>query len=98
MEDLQNKIEDQEEEYDILMEEKRIEEERIFNEMAYQFLVNRAARVIQRYWRKYRETRQARRKGKRGIQYSLLMILCFQFYELVMKNIITNFKTRSRFS
>lgn len=49
------------------MEEKRIEEERIFNEMAYQFLMNRAARVIQRYWRAYRETRQARRKGKRGM-------------------------------
>lgn len=66
LEELQQKILEQEEEYNILMEEKRIEEERIFNEMAYQFLMNRSARVIQRYWRTYKETKQARRKGKRG--------------------------------
>lgn len=51
------------------MEEKRIEEERIFNEMAYQFLMNRSARVIQRAWRTYREARHARRRGKKGKDY-----------------------------
>lgn len=48
------------------MEEKRIEEERIFNEMAYQFLMNRAARTIQRFWRAFCERKQARRKGRKG--------------------------------
>lgn len=66
LEELLQKIDDQEEEYNILMEEKRIEEERIFNEMAYQFLMNRSARIIQRFWRQYRERRQARKKGKKG--------------------------------
>lgn len=66
LEDLQNKIAEQENEYNTLMEEKRMEEERIFNEMAYQFLMNRSARIIQRYWRGYWERRQTKRKGRRG--------------------------------
>lgn len=66
LEDLEKKIAEQKEEYNTLMEEKRIEEERIFNEMAYQFLMNRSARIIQRYWRAYWERRQTRRKGRKG--------------------------------
>ncbi|CAH1116928.1 unnamed protein product [Phaedon cochleariae] len=64
-EKLEELLEEQEDEYISLMEEKRMEEERIYNEMAYHLLINRAARKIQRYWRAYRE-RRAKRKGKKG--------------------------------
>ncbi|XP_074037891.1 uncharacterized protein isoform X2 [Leptinotarsa decemlineata] len=65
MDKFEELIDEQEEEYIRLMEEKRLEEERIYNEMAYHFLMNRSARKIQRYWRAYRE-RRARRRGKKG--------------------------------
>ncbi|KAG5900188.1 hypothetical protein JTB14_035332 [Gonioctena quinquepunctata] len=65
MDEYEKLIDEQEEEYNTLMEEKRQEEERIFREMAYHFLVNRSARKIQRYWRAYRE-RKAKRKGRKG--------------------------------
>lgn len=59
-------MDEQEEEYLALMEEKRIEEERIHYEMAYQFLMNRSARIIQRCWRAYKERKLARKKGRKG--------------------------------
>ncbi|VEN63554.1 unnamed protein product [Callosobruchus maculatus] len=66
MDNLEDLIAEQEEEYTTLMAEKYDEEERIFNEMAWQFLLNRSARRIQRYWRAYRERKLARKKGRRG--------------------------------
>ncbi|XP_060521906.1 dynein regulatory complex protein 10 [Cylas formicarius] len=65
LEQLEDEIDEQESEYVALMQEKKEEEERIYNEMAYKLLVNRCARIIQRAWREYRE-RKAKRKGKKG--------------------------------
>ncbi|CAH1964768.1 unnamed protein product [Acanthoscelides obtectus] len=66
MDGLEDLLAEQEEEYTTLMKEKYEEEERIFNEMAWQFLINRSARRIQRYWRAHRERKLARKKGRRG--------------------------------
>nr|CAI5835098.1 unnamed protein product [Callosobruchus analis] len=66
MDNLEDLLAEQENEYTTLMAEKYEEEERIFNEMAWQFLLNRSARRIQRYWRAYRERKLARKKGRRA--------------------------------
>lgn len=66
MEELEELLDEQEDEYKTLMEEKRIEEERLANEIAVEFLRNRSARVIQRCWRAYKERKAARKKGRKG--------------------------------
>ncbi|XP_057659914.1 galactokinase-like isoform X1 [Diorhabda carinulata] len=66
IDEVQKIIDEQEEEYDILMAEKEEEEERLFNEMAYQFFLDRSARKIQKYWRAYMEKKASRKKkGKK---------------------------------
>ncbi|XP_076272618.1 uncharacterized protein LOC143204064 [Rhynchophorus ferrugineus] len=64
---LQEQLDEQEPQYIELMEEKEEIEERIHMEMAYKFLSNRSARIIQRAWRAYRE-RRGKRKGKKGTE------------------------------
>lgn len=69
MEALQDKFDEQEDEYDTLMEEKEQVERKIYEEKAYIFLMNRSARRIQRYWRAYKERKLARKRARRGIKY-----------------------------
>lgn len=66
MNELQSKFDEQAVEYEELMAEKEEEERKIFEEKAYQFLMNRSARRIQRFWRAYRERKLARRRARRG--------------------------------
>lgn len=66
MNELQAKFDEQAVEYDELMAEKEEEERIAFEEMAYQFLLNRSARRIQRYWRAYHERKLARKRARRG--------------------------------
>lgn len=48
------------------MAEKEEVERAIYEEKAYEFLKNRSARRIQRYWRAYRERKLARKKARKG--------------------------------
>ncbi|XP_030755326.1 dynein regulatory complex protein 10-like [Sitophilus oryzae] len=66
MDDLEDKLEDQEILYNRLMREKGEEEQRIYLEIAFKILMNRSARIIQRAWRAYRARKLAKRKGKKG--------------------------------
>lgn len=66
MDDLETKMEEQDQLYSTLMADKEEEEERLFQEIAYKMLINRSARVIQRAWRAFRE-RKHKRRGKKGI-------------------------------
>lgn len=66
--ELQDKFDEQAVEYDELMAEKEEEERKIFEEKAYQFLLNRSARRIQRFWRAYRERKLARKRARKGNQ------------------------------
>ncbi|KAL3272631.1 hypothetical protein HHI36_014097 [Cryptolaemus montrouzieri] len=63
--DLMMKFDEQSKEYDVLMAEKEAEEQRIFEEMAIDFLRNRSARRIQRTWRAYWQRKLERRRGRR---------------------------------
>ncbi|XP_028138788.1 dynein regulatory complex protein 10 [Diabrotica virgifera virgifera] len=66
IDEAQKVIDEQEEEYNRLMAEKAEEEERLYNEMAYQFFLDRSARKIQRYWRAYVEKKATKKKkGKK---------------------------------
>ncbi|XP_067005623.2 dynein regulatory complex protein 10-like [Anabrus simplex] len=65
----------QSEEYYLLMDEKACEERRIFQAKVHEFSLNHYARVIQRYWRAYRERKlqrlaqkkaKSKKKGKAG--------------------------------
>lgn len=67
MEAMQDKFDEQEDEYDTLMEEKEQVERKIYEEKAYKFLMNRSARRIQRYWRAYKERKLARKRARKGI-------------------------------
>ncbi|CAG9762998.1 unnamed protein product [Ceutorhynchus assimilis] len=66
MDDLDDKLDEQEKIYITLMAEKAEEEERIYHEIYFKILTNRSARIIQRAWRAYRERRKSRRRGKKG--------------------------------
>ncbi|XP_050295076.1 uncharacterized protein LOC126735171 isoform X2 [Anthonomus grandis grandis] len=68
MDDLERKLCEQEDLFITLMAEKKKEEEKTCQEIAYKILVNRSAKVIQRAWRAYREKKSKRRgkKGKKG--------------------------------
>lgn len=68
MNELQLKYNSQAVEYDELMAEKAEEERKIFEEKAYQFLLNRSARRIQRYWRAFRERKLARKRARKSKQ------------------------------
>lgn len=68
---LQKKFDEQEEEYVELMAERDEYERRIYEEKAYVFLINRAARRIQRYWRAFRERRRLRKKARKGTSYNM---------------------------
>ncbi|XP_044759955.1 dynein regulatory complex protein 10-like [Coccinella septempunctata] len=65
-EELLEKFNEQTKEYDILMAEKEEEEQRIFEEMAMDFLRNRSARRIQRAWRAYWQRKLERRKARKA--------------------------------
>lgn len=67
LEALQEKFDEQDEEYTVLMAEKEEVETRIFQEKAFKFLMNRSARRIQRCWRAYRERKALRKKSKKGL-------------------------------
>lgn len=69
---LQEKMDEQDEEYAVLMREKEEEEMRIFEIKALEFLRNRAARKIQRAWRRYKERKELRKKRRKGNYYSLV--------------------------
>lgn len=81
MNELQAKFDEQAVEYDELMAEKEAEERRIFEEKAYQFLMNRSARRIQRYWRAYRERKLARRRARRS-KFKFVDLLTFYLKNL----------------
>ncbi|KAK9887967.1 hypothetical protein WA026_000258 [Henosepilachna vigintioctopunctata] len=60
--DLMDKFTEQSVEYEILMAEKEEEERQIYEEMAYEFLKNRSARIIQKEWRNHRQRKLDRRR------------------------------------
>ncbi|XP_066246702.1 dynein regulatory complex protein 10-like [Euwallacea similis] len=66
MDELQEKMDNQERLYNTLMAEKEAEEEKLFQEIAYKMLLNRSARIIQKAWKAYRERKKARKRGKKG--------------------------------
>lgn len=66
MEDLQNKFNEQEIEYEMFRAQKEEEDEREWEEKAFIYLSNRSARKIQRYWRAYRQRKIDRRNARRG--------------------------------
>lgn len=66
MDDLEDKMSDQELIYNTLMAEKEAEEEQLYQELALKLLMNRSARIIQRAWRAFRERKKSKRKGKKG--------------------------------
>lgn len=63
---LEEKFNEQEIIYNALMEEKQVEEDKIFNKERYEFMMNRAARRIQRWWRAILARRKSRKRGKKG--------------------------------
>ncbi|KAL1494126.1 hypothetical protein ABEB36_009775 [Hypothenemus hampei] len=65
MDEMEEKMEEQSSLYNTLMAEKKEEEERLFQELAFKMLMNRSARIIQRAWRGYRE-RKAKRRHRKG--------------------------------
>lgn len=75
---MQERFDEQAIEYDELMAEKEEEERKIFEQMAYEFLMNRAARRIQRFWRAYRERKLARKRARKG-KMSLMGLCCFKY-------------------
>lgn len=70
MDELEDKFNEQEERYVVLMEEKRLEEQRLFDLKLAEFLRLRACKKIQRWWRPICEKRMRRMgkgpKGKKG--------------------------------
>lgn len=66
MDDLEDKMSDQELIYNTLMAEKEAEEEQLYQELALKLLMNRSAKIIQRAWRAFRERKKSKRKGKKG--------------------------------
>lgn len=65
MDDLEARFTIQEEEYIVLMQEKAIEEQRLFDEKLVAFIRLLSAKKIQRWWRAIL-ARRYRRKKKRG--------------------------------
>lgn len=63
---MQRKFDEQAIEYEELMAEKEEEERKMFEAKAYEFLLNRSARRIQRAWRAYIERKLARKRARRG--------------------------------
>lgn len=55
----------QEQNYEFLMKEKEEEEQRVFEEKLWLFMMHRAARLIQKYWRQLILRRKSR-KGRKG--------------------------------
>lgn len=62
---LQEQFVTQQAEYERLMKEKADEEQAMLEKKMYDFISNRSARRIQRYWRAYRARKLARRKGRK---------------------------------
>ncbi|KAF2902178.1 hypothetical protein ILUMI_04010 [Ignelater luminosus] len=63
---LQEKFNEQEEDYIVLMTEKEEEERKVWEAKAYVFLSNRSARRIQRFWKAYVQRKIERRKAKKA--------------------------------
>lgn len=61
---LKEQFEEQERDYRKYMREKEEEEKMEFAKRYVTFMKNRAARRIQRCWRRYRERKMSRKKGK----------------------------------
>lgn len=59
-------LEEQQEAYETLMEEREEERMRLFEEDAFNFLLNRSARRIQRAWRDYVDRKKARKRARLG--------------------------------
>lgn len=62
---LQRKLEEQEEEYDELMQEKAEYEQEVLEHKLYIFILNRSARRIQRSFRAYKARKLAKKKAKK---------------------------------
>lgn len=67
MNELTKKLEEEQELYETLMAEREEERMRLFEEDAYNFLLNRSARRIQRAWRDFVDRKKARKRAKLGI-------------------------------
>lgn len=67
MDELTKKLEEEQELYDTLMAEREEERMRLFEEDAYNFLLKRSARRIQRAWNAFVERKKARKRAKLGI-------------------------------
>ncbi|XP_063696104.1 dynein regulatory complex protein 10-like [Culicoides brevitarsis] len=62
---MEEEFEPQEKNYNFLMEEKEEEERRVHQEKLWMFMMNRAAKLIQRYWRAM-ILRRKTKKGRKG--------------------------------
>ncbi|KAF5293692.1 hypothetical protein FQA39_LY03177 [Lamprigera yunnana] len=86
MQALQELFAKQEEEYTILMAEKASKAEKLQMEKQSRFIRNRAARIIQRFWRAYYKAKYKTRSKhdlRRGKKSVLLSIGMSNFYDLV---------------
>ena len=63
--EIQNKLDEQEEEYDELMQEKAEYENEMLEKRLFQFIVNRSARRIQRTFRLYKARKLAKKLTKK---------------------------------
>lgn len=77
--ELMERFNEQSKEYDVLMAEKEEEEQRIFEEMALEFLKNRSARRIQRAWRAYWQRKLERRRAKKSKNMSYISFNSLKF-------------------
>lgn len=77
---LQEKFNEQEEDYVVLMAEKEEEERRVWEAKAFAFLSNRSARRIQRYWKAYVQRKLERRRAKKGKPREMLILAPFMLH------------------